>query len=150
MGIFMEQALFEIGECVFGSIFNRGASLERLTDCASCQVVFCRHAIMPLSQNRPKSIDEIADSPFRAGPDSDRRRRDAGPLLARSQFAHFAGSAGAGSQGRRGRGTPGGAANVAVNIATLGGQVRVLGVRAPTRRRRCWKPSCGGWALPAN
>lgn len=46
---------------------------------------------------------------------------------------------------------PGGAANVAVNIATLGGQVRVLGVARPlTRRRRCWRTSYIGWAWPAN
>ncbi len=40
MGIFMEQALLEIGGSVFGSIFNQGASFKSLTDCASRQVTF--------------------------------------------------------------------------------------------------------------
>lgn len=41
---------------------------------------------------------------------------------------------------------PGGAANVAVNIATSAVGFGCWAWLAPTKPRRCWKPSCNGWA----
>ena len=109
-------------------IFNQGASFKSLTDCASRQVTFfvmlschlCKTARnLPMKSHIPRfeqariliAGDVMLDR-YWHGPSSRISPEAPVPIVKVEEVEE----------------RPGGAANVAVNIATLGGQVRVLGI----------------------